>query len=78
MVAAVKLEFLIKILLVYLNGRGQRQRSVTENVDNMWATADTEELNPKEDREGKKQKIQLKNCNTIDKRHTAYNGHFIS
>lgn len=78
MVAAVKLEFLIKILPVYLNGRGQRQRSVTENVDNMWATADTEELNPKEDREGKKQKIQLKNCNTIDKRHTAYNGHFIS
>lgn len=53
MVAAVKLEFLIKILPIYLNGRGQRQRSVAENVDTE-DTVDTEELNPKEDREKKK------------------------
>lgn len=50
MAAAGEKEFLIKILLVYWNVRGQQQRSVTEYVDNMWATADTEELNPKRQR----------------------------
>lgn len=47
---------------------------MTEYVDNMWATVDTEELNPKEEGEREKKKILLQNCNTIDKRHTAYNG----
>ncbi len=78
MAAAVKQEFLIKILLVYLNVRGQQQRLTTVHVDNMWTTADTDESNPEREKNPRRFSSKIVILLTKDTELITGGRHFIS